>query len=113
MNHGKEQAKNYHGHPNYFYVWLSLMALFLLSLGVGEFGNRNLAISLVFVLAIVKAILVFGSFMHLRWEPKLLSGVIAFAFLCLVMLYFGVVPDLLPVPLHVVSPGGGSVPVVQ
>lgn len=92
---------DYHGHPNYFFVWLGLLVLFALSLVLNSLGNRSLAISLIFTLAVVKAVLVLGNFMHLRWEPRLLWTIMGFAFLCLVFLYYGVMPDLLWVPLQV------------
>ena len=99
QNHQAQQ--DYHGHPNYFAVWLALIVLFLISLVANELGNRELAISLIFVLAIIKAAFVLGNFMHLRWEPKIVLGILAFAVFCLFALYFGVMPDLLWVPMKV------------
>lgn len=92
---------DYHGHPNYFMVWVTLLVVFFISLGLNELGHRALAVTLIFTLAIVKAILVLGNFMHLRWEPRLLWGILVFAVLCLAFLYFGVAPDLLWVDLKV------------
>lgn len=99
QNHSQNQ--DYHGHPNYFMVWLTLVIIFIISLAVNELGNRQLAISLIFSLAIVKAILVLGNFMHLRWEPKMVWTIVGFAIFCLLALYYGVMPDLLWVPLKV------------
>ena len=94
-------AGDYHGHPNYFLVWVGLMGLFFASLVANEIGNRSLAITLIFALAVVKAVMVLGNFMHLRWEPKILWGILGFAFLCLVFLYYGVMTDILWVPLQI------------
>ena len=87
----------YHGHPNYFAVWLALLVFLALSLAVGAMGHGTLAIGMIFLLAIVKAAIVLGNFMHLRWEPRFFWGVLAFAVLCLAFLYFGVMPDIVGV----------------
>ncbi|MBP6669262.1 MAG: cytochrome C oxidase subunit IV family protein [Gemmatimonadales bacterium] len=105
MSHAHEGGAaahaDYHGHPNYFRVWLALVALFAVSLLFGLLGNHRLAVSLIFALAVVKAILVVGNFMHLRWEPRLLWVAAGFGFLVLGFFYFGVYPDIVPVPPQV------------
>jgi caa(3)-type oxidase subunit IV len=85
---------DYHGHPSYVKVWAWLVALLVVSLGLGGLGNHRLAVSLIFGLAVVKALLVLGNFMHLRWEPRLVWLVAGFGVLCIVFLYFGVLPDI-------------------
>ncbi len=94
-----EEKPDYHGHPNYFATWGVLVALFLVSLGLGYSGHSTAAIVLIFGLAVVKAAFVAGNFMHLRWEPKLVIGVVLFAVLCLFFFYFGVLPDIVYVDL--------------
>jgi caa(3)-type oxidase subunit IV len=91
-------ASDYHGHPNYVGVWAALVALLGASLAIGWLGGRRLAVALVFGLATVKALLVLGNFMHLRWEPKLVWGIAGFGVLCLLFLYFGVRPDIVGGP---------------
>ncbi len=100
MDH--EQAlEDYHGHPNYVKVWLGLVALLGISLVLGAMGAHLLAVLLIFGIAVVKALMVAGSFMHLRWEPRLLVGLLIFAVLCAGFLYFGVYPDIVNVPMQV------------
>ncbi|MCC7131632.1 MAG: cytochrome C oxidase subunit IV family protein [Gemmatimonadales bacterium] len=94
-------GNDYHGHPNYIKVWAWLVVALVMSLALGGLGNHRLAVALIFTLSIVKAILVLGNFMHLRWEPRLVWLIAGFALLCVVFLYFGVLPDLLFVPLTV------------
>ncbi len=89
---------DYHGHPNYFRVWLALVALLLGSLGFGLMGNHRLAVSLIFGVAVVKALMVAGNFMHLRWEPRMVWLVAGFGVLMVAFLYLGVMPDVLYVP---------------
>lgn len=101
MDHNPESISSqpdYHGHPNYVKVWAWLVALLALSFAAVALGNHRLAVGLVFTLAVVKAVLVLGNFMHLRWEPRLVWGIAAFGFLCLAFLYFGVLPDIVFVP---------------
>jgi caa(3)-type oxidase subunit IV len=85
---------DYHGHPSYRKVWLWLVALLAVSLALAALDNHRLAVALVFGLAVVKALLVLGNFMHLRWEPRLVWLVAGFGVLCIVFLYFGVLPDI-------------------
>ena len=91
---------DYHGHPNYVLVWLGLVVLLVASLAVGTLGHHRLAVATIFTVAVVKALMVLGNFMHLRWEPRLVWGIAGCGFLCLLVLYFGVMPDLLFVEPH-------------
>jgi len=99
-NHGAQEKPDYHGHPNYLATWGILVAIFLVSLGLGYLGHSTAAVAGIFVLAAVKAYFVLGNFMHLRWEPRALAGLVAFALLCLVFFYVGVLPDIVYVKLE-------------
>ena len=88
------EVEDYHGHPNYLLIWAALVGLLILSLLVGFIGHKMLAVALMFFLALFKAILVLGNFMHLRWEPKLVWGIALFGVVCIFFLYFGVVLDI-------------------
>jgi len=61
-------------HPKYFAIWGGLLALTILELGVAymDVEPHVRIIALVF-LACWKALLVALYFMHLRFEPKMLS----------------------------------------
>lgn len=95
----KKEVKEYHGHPNYFKIWGILVAILFISLALGELGQKALAITLIFGLALIKAIMVMGNFMHLKWEPKLLTWIMIFATVCLGIFYFGVAPDVVYVEM--------------
>ncbi len=86
--------KNYHGHPNYVLIWIGLLVLFGLSMLAAYLEHRVLAIGAIFFLAVIKALLVAGNYMHLRYEPKLIWCAMIFALLCLVFLFFGLWPDV-------------------
>jgi caa(3)-type oxidase subunit IV len=79
----------------YIRVWLWLLALLGASLVVGLLGAPHIAVAMIFAVAAIKALLVLGNFMHLRWEPKLVWAIVGFAAFCLIALFFGVMPDLL------------------
>lgn len=97
----ENMKSNYHGHPNYIMVWAVLVALLAVSLAIGFMGNKRMAVAGIFSLAIIKTLLVLGNFMHLRWEPKIVWGIVGFGALCLVFLYFGVLPDIVYVDLKI------------
>ncbi len=100
QQHGQE---DYHGHPNYFLIWAVLIVILGISLALGYMGNHQLAIILIFALAFIKAVLVIGNFMHLRWEPKAVAGIVVFGLLVLVYLFVGVFPDIVIVEQHIVK----------
>ena len=97
------QEPDYHGHPNYFRIYLYLMAFFVISLLAAYIPNQMLMLLVIFGTALIKAVLVIGRFMHLSWEPLLLkiaAGVIIFI---LIAFFFGVFPDITLVPRDVAS----------
>ncbi len=95
--------KDYHGHPNYLLVYLILVAILGISLLAGYLGAKLLAVVLIFGLAVVKAGLVLANFMHVKFEPKIIWGIIGFAVLCMFFFYFGVFPDIVNVPIEIVK----------
>ena len=88
------EVDHYHGHTSYLAVYVALLVIFVLSLLVG-ISDSNFALYTIFSMAIIKALLVVGYFMHLLWEPLFLSIVVGFAVLCLFFLFFGVMPDVI------------------
>lgn len=89
-----EPETDYHGHPNYLKVFFSLIILFAFSLVVGFFTSPMLAVSLIFLVAIIKAGLVTGNFMHLKFEPKLIWLAVGIVLFILASFFFGVLPDV-------------------
>jgi caa(3)-type oxidase subunit IV len=86
----------YHGHANYIVTWAVLVVLLGVSLAF-SLVSKALAIFLIFSVAIVKAMLVAGNFMHLRWEPRVLWAIAAIGLVCALCFYFGVYPDIVPI----------------
>ena len=85
---------DYHGHPNYGKVLISLLILLAVSLFVGFMFSPLLAIILIFATAIVKIAFVMGNFMHLRYEPLLIWIAVAVVAFCLLAFFWGVFPDI-------------------
>lgn len=94
---------DYHGHPNYFRVYVYLMVFFIISLLAAYIPNTTLMLIVIFGTALIKTALVIGKFMHLSWEPVLLKvsvGLVIFILLCF---FLGVFPDITLVPQEVAT----------
>jgi caa(3)-type oxidase subunit IV len=93
---------DYHGHPGYGKIFLALIVLMAASLVVGYFTSAMAGITLIFLLAIVKAFLVVANFMHLKFEPVLVFVVVLVVVFILFSFFFGVFPDIIPVERNIV-----------
>jgi caa(3)-type oxidase subunit IV len=97
------QEPDYHGHPNYFRIYVYLMIFFIISLLAAYIPNQILMLIVIFGTALIKAALVIGKFMHLSWEPLLMKIAAAVVILILVAFFFGVFPDITLVSRDVAS----------
>ena len=71
--------------PNYFLVFLSI--------GASVFLSKGAAILLIFLVALVKAVLVLLNYMHLKFERPLLYALIIVPLLIVAVLVFALFPD--------------------
>jgi len=94
--------KDYHGHPNYNVVFAALVVLMLISVGL-DMMDSILGMLLIFGVSIVKAYLVMANFMHLKYEPKLLDLFPYLSVALMIILFFGVAPDSIFIPLKIVQ----------
>ena len=88
------KENDYHGHPNYLRVFIMLLLLLGVSL-LGDFISSTLfLILLVFGTALIKASMVVGSFMHLKYENSFV-WIITFgaALFILIAFFWGMYPD--------------------
>lgn len=99
MEPTKTTAPEYHGHPNYFLVFIALIVLFGVSLALGYLPNHTLAIALIFILAVAKTYLVAGFFMHLKYESWVIIALPGLAVFLAIILFAFVYPDITIVPL--------------
>lgn len=95
---------DYHGHPNYTKILVSLLSLLTFSLIIGYFVSPMLAIILIFATATWKAALVMRNFMHLKYEPFLLFIAISAVLLIILTFFFGVYPDITAITPEVAKP---------
>jgi cytochrome c oxidase subunit 4 len=79
----------------YFPVYLSLVALTLLTLGSFYFQlGRIFAITIALTIATVKASLIGLYFMHLQHEKPLIYGIVAVGAVAVAILTIGILPDI-------------------
>ena len=95
--------QDYHGHPNYVKVFLSLLLLMGISLVIGYFTSPMIGVSLIFLVALLKAGLVVVNFMHLKFEPILVFVVVCVVLFILLSFFWGVFPDITLVTRDVVK----------
>ncbi|GEM_PF-1420822 len=85
---------DYHGHPNYNMIYLTLIVLLGISLLGDLMPAKSLLIALVFGTAIIKAALVIRNFMHLKYENLFLWIISIGAVLFILLAFFwGMYPD--------------------
>jgi len=99
-----DSENEYHGHPHYTRILISLLALLSLSLIVGYVFSPLWAIVLIFATAIWKTALVVRNFMHLKYEPLLLFIIVATVLLIIFAFFFGVYPDITAITPEVAKP---------
>ena len=84
-----------HSHTNYVKIWGILLVLLIVSVVGAESGIKWIILITAFGIAIVKALMVAGYFMHLNVEKKiawyLLIASVAFLLVC----FFGIAPDVM------------------
>lgn len=78
----------------YVKIWIWLLLAMGLSIFFANVGHALLATGLIFVIAIIKALLVAAYYMRLKWEPRYVAYILMVAIGCLVILFAGLVPDI-------------------
>lgn len=84
-------------HPNYVAIWAVLMTALIFSLFLAYLHHAQLALLLIWLVAIVKAFLVIAFYMHLKFEPAHVAAILIAGVLALAILFFGLVPDIVHV----------------
>lgn len=98
------KENDYHGHPNYFKIYIVLLLLFGVSLLASYLNSFLLMVVIVFTISVVKGLLVINYFMHLKWEPKILQIIIYLAVFTLAALLVGVYFDVSAVEADIYKP---------
>ncbi len=95
------QENDYHGHPNYFRIFIYLLVLLAVSLVAGYVLSPLAAVLVIFITAIIKGALVMANFMHLKFEPKLVWLIVGVFLFVVLALYWGVFPDIPIIDLEI------------
>ena len=83
-----------HSETHYYFIFAVLMVAFVGSLGLGYLDPNPLTISVIFIVAALKAYLVLTRFIHLKEEPRFVKVVVISVLAVIVILYVGLVPDI-------------------
>jgi cytochrome c oxidase subunit 4 len=95
MTSGHEAAS--HRDVNYIAIWVVLVVALVVSLALAFLEQRRVAATIILALATVKAFLVLSYYMHLKFEPRFIAVTVAAGILCMAILFFGLVPDIVHV----------------
>jgi cytochrome c oxidase subunit 4 len=94
--------KEHHKSPNYILIWGVLCVLtgvsILCTVLLDPRHNvdlRGLTVFILFVIAIIKAVLVALNFMHLKYEKILIISVVLAPLIIFIIALFGFMPDAL------------------
>lgn len=84
---------NAHPRRHYFAIWLWLIALLALSVGASLVLNEFAALSLIFLAATIKAMLVLRNYMHLKSENLWIYALALIPFVIMVIFALALFPD--------------------
>lgn len=84
-----------HTRPNYVAVWAWLVFLLIISLAAVYLPfSQTVTVSLIFVVAAVKAFLVLVNFMHLRVEHRLVHLIAIVPVIFFIIMTIALIPDI-------------------
>jgi caa(3)-type oxidase subunit IV len=85
-----------HGNrPNYVAIWIWLLALAIGSIVLSRMPmGHTTVVVLIFLLALVKALLVALNYMHLRYERLLIYAIVLVPVAFVLILVFALIPDM-------------------
>ncbi len=85
--------EDHHGPEFYIKIWALLLVLLVISVVGPMFGHRILTLITAFGIAIVKALIVAGWFMHLKTEKKYIWYMLMTMLLMVFMFFLGTASD--------------------
>lgn len=78
---------------HYFVIWLWLVALVVISVAAASVLPKAQALTLIFLIAIVKALLVARNYMHLKNEKPIIYAMALVPLAFIIIFLFGLFPD--------------------
>lgn len=79
--------------PNYLLVWVWLVGLLIVSIVSSFVLPKSAALFLIFLVALIKAILVLLNYMHLKFEKPVLYALVIVPLVIVIVLIFALFPD--------------------
>lgn len=105
----KVYQDDYHGHPKYFgvYIWLLIILIITLIPNIVNLiaGHELISAAVlkdswyfvvagIFIFSTWKAVLVMRNFMHIKFEPMMVFGMVFVSVLCLLFIFILIFPDI-------------------
>lgn len=84
-----------HARPNYVAVWAWLVFLLIISLAAVYLPfSQTITVTIIFVVAAVKAFLVLVNFMHLKFEQRLVRLIALVPVVLFIIMTIALMPDI-------------------
>jgi caa(3)-type oxidase subunit IV len=84
-----------HEHPNYVAVWAWLVFLLIISVAAAYLPFSTAAVvTIIFTVALAKAVLVAANFMHLRFETRLIRAIAIVPVVLFIIMTLTLLPDI-------------------
>jgi cytochrome c oxidase subunit 4 len=84
-----------HSRPNYIAVWAWLVFLLIISLAAVYLPfSQTITVSIIFLVAAVKAFLVVVNFMHLKFEQRLVHLIAIVPVIFFIIMTMALIPDI-------------------
>lgn len=84
-----------HARPNYVAVWAWLLVLLIVSLAAVYLPfSQTITVSIIFLVAAVKAFLVVVNFMHLKFEERLVRLIAIIPVIFFIIMTVALIPDI-------------------
>lgn len=84
-----------HPRPNYVAVWAWLLFLLIISLAAVYLPfSQQITVSIIFLVAAVKAFLVVVNFMHLKFEQRLVRLIAVVPVIFFIIMTIALIPDI-------------------
>lgn len=84
-----------HARPNYIAVWAWLVFLLVISLAAVYLPfSQTITVSIIFLVAAVKAFLVVVNFMHLKFEERLVRLIAVIPVIFFIIMTLALIPDI-------------------
>lgn len=78
----------------YIKIWVALLIMLGVSIAIADIGHPIIATTMIFGIAIIKAILVTFFYMGLALEARYIPWIVISGLVVVIILFFGLMPDI-------------------